>query len=223
MSRVHVHSTSSRSVSSGALHRPHNVVPPQSLQLPFPANPWCKYMVLLVGPDLRPANPADYLTPEMSTPIFPCTDHPSSRPSVRPEPSFPFTNCYHWSGCDMEKKVRVKTRDYTEYDEGKVTQLPGIEHVEMGEFLTADLTRSTHAMRAARAGQQRNSPLSHSSGPEAQEPATSLSSIQGVNDLPAGSEANVSTECASVASESCQLKGSVDTIEECIDCMRYVP
>ncbi|RPD57855.1 hypothetical protein L226DRAFT_449724, partial [Lentinus tigrinus ALCF2SS1-7] len=117
------------------------------LQLPFPENPWCKYIVYLVGPGPRPDDTGRYSTPEMCVPIFPCIDHPTNRPPVRPSGPFPFSNCYHWTGLGMERRVRVVTRDYTEYDQGKVAKLPGLEHFDMEEFCSADFARSAQAMR----------------------------------------------------------------------------
>ena len=51
----------------------------------------------------------------------------------------------------MERRVRVATRAFTEYNEGKVANLPGIEHVEMEEFFSADYAESAKDMRAAEA------------------------------------------------------------------------
>ena len=51
----------------------------------------------------------------------------------------------------MERRVRVATRAYTEYNEGKVARLPGIEHVEMEEFFSEDYAQSAKDMRAAEA------------------------------------------------------------------------
>ncbi|KAI0701019.1 hypothetical protein C8T65DRAFT_579873, partial [Cerioporus squamosus] len=66
------------------------------LELPFPRNPDFKYEVYIVGPGLRPANEARCIPEDMCAPIFPATEHPSGRAPVRPKPSFPFSNCYHW-------------------------------------------------------------------------------------------------------------------------------
>ena len=59
----------------------------------------------------------------MCIPIFPCISHPTSRPPIRPDGPFPFSNCYQWSGLGMERRVRVATRAFTEYNEGKVASL----------------------------------------------------------------------------------------------------
>ena len=47
--------------------------------------------------------------------------------------------------------MRVAIRNYTEYDEDKVAHLPGIEHVEMEEFFSADYARCAEAKRIAEA------------------------------------------------------------------------
>lgn len=47
--------------------------------------------------------------------------------------------------------MRVAIRTYTEYDEDKVAHLPGIEHVEMEEFFSADYARCAEAKRIAEA------------------------------------------------------------------------
>ena len=55
----------------------------------------------------------------------------------------------------MERRVRVAIRTYTEYDEDKVAHLPGIEHVEMEEFFSADYARCAEAKRIAEAVEQK--------------------------------------------------------------------
>ncbi|RDX48660.1 hypothetical protein OH76DRAFT_1404589 [Lentinus brumalis] len=121
------------------------------LQLPFPESPSCKYTTYLVGPGPRPNDPARYSTADMCVPIFPCVDHPTNRPAVRPNGPFPFSNCYHWTGLGMERRVRVAIRDYTEYDNGKVASLPGIQHIDMDECFSEDFAKGAAAMRAAEA------------------------------------------------------------------------
>ncbi|TFK90257.1 hypothetical protein K466DRAFT_517451, partial [Polyporus arcularius HHB13444] len=118
-----------------------------ALQLPFPQDPWCKYIVYLVGPGPRTDDPGRYSTPDMCIPIFPCVDHPTNRPPVQPSGPFPFSNCYHWTDLGMERRVRVATRAYTEYDEGTVAKLPGIQHIDMEDSFYNDLSQSAAAMR----------------------------------------------------------------------------
>ncbi|RDX46964.1 hypothetical protein OH76DRAFT_1321749, partial [Lentinus brumalis] len=72
--------------------------------LPFPGKPWYGFTVYLVGPCLPPHD-CDFMTSEMCIPIFPNASHPEGREPVRPQPVFPFDNCYIWSGLNM--KIRV--------------------------------------------------------------------------------------------------------------------
>ena len=88
----------------------------------------------------------------MSVPLAPCDKHPDGRSPLKPKLPFPFANCYHWIGPDMVRTVRVKTRAYTEYDEGKAILLPGIDHVELEEFFHDDLVRCARAMQAEAPG-----------------------------------------------------------------------
>ena len=85
-------------------------------------------------------------------PLAPCDKHPDGRSPLKPKLPFPFANCYHWIGPDMVRTVRVKTRAYTEYDEGKAILLPGIDHVELEEFFHDDLVRCARAMQAEAPG-----------------------------------------------------------------------
>ncbi|KAI0752804.1 hypothetical protein C8Q80DRAFT_1148311 [Daedaleopsis nitida] len=118
-------------------------------RFPSRADPYSKFNIHLVGSGLRPADPARCVTPDMSIPIFPCTEHPLGRPPIHPNVPLPFTNCYHWGGLDMELRVRIKTRDYAEYESELVTSLAEKAHFEMDAFHCEDLNRSFQAMIAA--------------------------------------------------------------------------
>ncbi|KAH9851157.1 hypothetical protein C2E23DRAFT_698868, partial [Lenzites betulinus] len=76
--------------------------------LPFPDEPWYLFAVDLIGPRLRPTDRAQALTPDMSIPIFPNENHPSGREPVRPEPAFPFKNCYFWYDVGLDVRIRAK-------------------------------------------------------------------------------------------------------------------
>ncbi|KAI0774894.1 hypothetical protein BD413DRAFT_537416 [Trametes elegans] len=107
------------------------------LQLPFPDSPTFKYMVHLVGPGLRPANPELCTTPDMCIPIFPNTSHPSgTRHAIKPNPPFPFSNCCQWIGPDMQLDLRIlnEGRDYRPIEK---TALPADQRVKM-EFMRGD-------------------------------------------------------------------------------------
>ena len=84
----------------------------------------CHYSAMLIGSSLRNAIPEEFITPDMCTPIFPNIDHPAGRPAVHTEPPFPFTNCYHWFGPDMDIEVRVKITTDEEICEPVTGELP---------------------------------------------------------------------------------------------------
>ena len=77
----------------------------------------------LVGVGLRPEDVDQGATPVMSFPIYPAVDHPTGREPFRPEPSFPFVDCYHWCGTDMKVSLRVKNGEFTR-DMNKLVWLP---------------------------------------------------------------------------------------------------
>ncbi|KAI0740864.1 hypothetical protein C8Q76DRAFT_822421 [Earliella scabrosa] len=117
-----------------------------SLQLPSPQDPWRIYEIYLVGQGLQPANPEAGIISDKSVPIFPCIEHPSHRPPARPNSPFPFGNCYHWAGSHMKMRVRVKTREWAGYNEGRVLKLSEVDRVELEQFLGGDLARSLETM-----------------------------------------------------------------------------
>ncbi|KAI0365059.1 hypothetical protein BV20DRAFT_955037 [Pilatotrama ljubarskyi] len=119
------------------------------LQLPYPGSgPW-KYLAYFVGPDPRPEEPENFITSDMCIPIFPNTNHPTGREPVRPNSPFPFPNCSHWVGWDLERKVRVLEGHYPAEQSVK---LPPNEHVDMEDYCGDDLTRS-HRMKVDRAAE----------------------------------------------------------------------
>ena len=74
--------------------------------------------------------------------------------------------------------MRVATRACTEYNEGKVAWLSGIEHVKMEEVFSADYIKSAKDMRAAEAaGILRLSPVP--SGKQRREAPTDNTSSDG--------------------------------------------
>lgn len=47
----------------------------------------------------------------MCTPVFPATEHPLSRAPLRPKPSFPFSDCYHYTFATPI--VRIPTKNHS--------------------------------------------------------------------------------------------------------------
>ncbi|KAI0327909.1 hypothetical protein GY45DRAFT_1072970 [Cubamyces sp. BRFM 1775] len=80
------------------------------LELPFPGKPWYRFYVYPIGTSLRPADKVHDLTPEMCIPIHPNKFHPTGRPSLVPEPAFPFDHCYHWIGFAIYIRVRIRSK-----------------------------------------------------------------------------------------------------------------
>ena len=99
-----------RAQSCVSLQRPCFLLTSHATQreMPYYRAKACHYSAMLIGPSLRSAIPEQFITSDMCTPIFPNTDHPTGYPPVHTEPPFPFTNCYHWFGPDMDIQVRVK-------------------------------------------------------------------------------------------------------------------
>ncbi|KAI0327929.1 hypothetical protein GY45DRAFT_1327001 [Cubamyces sp. BRFM 1775] len=85
--------------------------------LPWPDQPWYRFEVEPIATTLRPEDKARGITSDMCIPIFPNTDHPTGRESVRPEPEglFPYDNCYHWFHPKLVD-VRIRARP-EEFDE----------------------------------------------------------------------------------------------------------
>ncbi|RDX48702.1 hypothetical protein OH76DRAFT_1352070, partial [Lentinus brumalis] len=65
-------------------------------ELPMPNMRWCRYEVAPIGTTLRPSDETRSITPDMVIPIAPNKHYTGERRPLRPTPSFPFSNCYHW-------------------------------------------------------------------------------------------------------------------------------
>ncbi|EIW54304.1 uncharacterized protein TRAVEDRAFT_83878, partial [Trametes versicolor FP-101664 SS1] len=76
-----------------------------TIELPWPQRPWYGYNVLPIATTLRPEDPERAISAEMCIPIAPNTNHPTNRPSLPTEPSFPFSNCYYW--VESHTNVRI--------------------------------------------------------------------------------------------------------------------
>ncbi|KAI0350612.1 hypothetical protein OH77DRAFT_1412784 [Trametes cingulata] len=108
------------------------------IELPWPNRPWYGYYALLVGPTLRPEDEAKAITSDMCIPIAPNTAHPTGRPPLVTEPSFPFSNCYHW----VDSDTRIRIRSGGEFYEAHAVQLPTSARIDMQDILDADMDRA---------------------------------------------------------------------------------
>lgn len=124
----------------------------QLLRLPFPDDTTFKYASQLIGPGLRPEDPARCLTSEMCLPIFPNTYHPSAdREALQPRTGpFPFSNCYHWFGPDMVFDMRLWNNGQSYTAEERVS-LPASEQVRLERIRSGDVWRAFDAMEAQNA------------------------------------------------------------------------
>lgn len=124
----------------------------QLLRLPFPEDTTFKYASQLVGPGLRPEDPARCLTSEMCLPIFPNTYHPSAgREALQPRTGpFPFSNCYHWFGPDMVFDMRLWNNGHSYTAEERVS-LSASEQVRLERIRSGDVWRAFDAMEAQNA------------------------------------------------------------------------
>ncbi|KAM5537900.1 hypothetical protein V8D89_008376 [Ganoderma adspersum] len=75
----------------------------------------------------------------MCVPIFPNESHPTGRHPVRPDGKFPYDNCYHWAGLDMD--VRVHARE-AGFDDTRAIRLPPGDWVDMSSTLDLDQGRA---------------------------------------------------------------------------------
>ncbi|OSC96777.1 hypothetical protein PYCCODRAFT_1378485 [Trametes coccinea BRFM310] len=108
------------------------------VDMPFPTNRWFRYKVRLIGSTLRPADPANGITPDMVIPIYPNTFHPSGRTPIVPETPFPFTNCYFWLGSTVEVRIRHKA---DMYNDSYAVKLSTMEHVAIELGFSNDFRR----------------------------------------------------------------------------------
>ena len=73
----------------------------------------------------------------MCIPIFPAVHHPTGRVPFRPEPAFPFNNCYHWGGYDLWLDLNIKNGEFTR-EKGEFVHLSNREAVTMMTVLGND-------------------------------------------------------------------------------------
>lgn len=110
----------------------------QELELPFPNKPWYRYAVNVVAPSLREEDAGKRITAEMCSPIYPNTQHPAGREPLRPDKPFPYANCYHWSGVEMDIRVLARPE---EFDQNQAIALPLREYMRWDELQLEDALR----------------------------------------------------------------------------------
>ncbi|EPS92963.1 hypothetical protein FOMPIDRAFT_1085559, partial [Fomitopsis schrenkii] len=79
-------------------------------ELPLPDKPDHKCCLAVVGQGICKSYEEAYINSSMCIPIFPATDHPLQRDTLRPEPLFPFDGCYQHNF--VTPHVRIPTRPY---------------------------------------------------------------------------------------------------------------
>ena len=105
--------------------------------MPLPGRKTFCFDVYLVGPGLLPEDPEKGATPDMCIPIFPAVHHPTGRPPFRPQPDFPFSNCYHWSGPEMNLDLHIKNGEFPR-EKGEYTWLPDRDAVILQDLCGDD-------------------------------------------------------------------------------------
>lgn len=136
--------TSSSSASSaeyGLFLLPYSILTQifwQELELPFPNEPWYRYAVNVVAPCLREEDAEKRITADMCSPIYPNSQHPAGREPLRPDKPFPYANCYHWSGVEMDIRVLARPE---EFDQNQAIALPLREYMRWDELQLEDALR----------------------------------------------------------------------------------
>ncbi|KAI0690774.1 hypothetical protein C8T65DRAFT_671248 [Cerioporus squamosus] len=144
----------------------------QLAELPLPTSRWCRYDIKPIGTTLRPADDSRGFTPDMVIPIAENTAYTGERKPVRPTPSFPFHNCYHWIKNDMTVRVRVQKGGV---DHAGAVSLPLEEDFALNKGFRADYKRIRAFLRQKRAAAAQEPPRTtsaDSSGHTASMPAT---------------------------------------------------
>ncbi len=99
---------------------------------------WCRYEVAPIGTTLRPSDETRSITPDMVIPIAPNKHYTGERRPLRPTPSFPFSNCYHWIMNNVTVRVRVR-EEGVEHD-GAI-KLPPAERYALNKGFSPDRQR----------------------------------------------------------------------------------
>ncbi|PIL33730.1 hypothetical protein GSI_04355 [Ganoderma sinense ZZ0214-1] len=127
---------------------------------------WFVYDVRPVGPSLRAVDEKRGYESDMCVPIFPNEAHPAGRTSARPATPFPYDNCYHWAGLDLDVRVRAREEGF---DKTHATRLPAGEQIDMDTQLRRDLGRAKRT-RLAREQAASVPPSDHPSALESLSP-----------------------------------------------------
>ncbi|KAM5537895.1 hypothetical protein V8D89_008371 [Ganoderma adspersum] len=154
------------------------------LSLPFPGRDWYTYNVCPVGPSLRAVDEKRGFESDMCVPIFPNEAHPAGRASVRPDGVFPYDNCFHWAGLDLDVRVRAREGGF---DNTGAIALPVRQQMDLEALLAPDLGRARRT-RSTR-GQAVSVPPNHVSTPT-QSPSPPLTAEQ-PEDVAGSSETNI--------------------------------
>ena len=86
------------------------------------------FSVIPIAKTIRDIEEQYGCTPEMCMPIFPNVTHPTGRPALHTEPTFPYSGCYIWTFA--ETQVRVAEREEG-WKTREAVRLPPIHEVKM--------------------------------------------------------------------------------------------
>ena len=96
----------------------------------MPDSEWCRYLLHPVATTLRPEDPSMGITGDMVMPIYPNEEHLRGRTPIRPEPCFPFNDCFFWIESTLEVRVRVKPEGYDEEHAVRMGRDPYMAHLK---------------------------------------------------------------------------------------------
>ena len=113
----------------------------------MPDSEWCRYRISPVASTPRPPVPEKGITPDMVIPIYPNTDDPKGKGhvSVRPTPTFPFSNCCFWIESRMSLRVRVDRE--RGYDNDRAYQLDLAQHIAFTDGFEQDFAAMSRYQR----------------------------------------------------------------------------
>lgn len=106
------------------------------LDFPMPNKPAREIRVQFVGQGLPTRFPRDNVDETMCIPILPETKHPLRRRPLKPQPTFPFANCYHYFCLDHSVCVPVQP-----FEPDQATSLPDKEMIRCQKYMEEDIYR----------------------------------------------------------------------------------